>query len=104
MLAAPALSQADLPTPAELDYAPELAILVALERCVPLAVAALTSSHPALRDGLDLDERDSTPLLSWLADDITRQLDALGVSLARYRQAFAYARRLKSPTSDDVPF
>jgi hypothetical protein len=87
MLAAPSLTEADLPTPAELDFAPELAILVALERC-----------------GLDLDERDATPLLSWLADDITRQLEALGVSLARYRQAFAYARRLKSTAPDDTPF
>jgi hypothetical protein len=105
MLAAPSLSDADLPTPAELDYAPELAILVALERSVPLAVVALIAAHPALRDGLDLDERDTTPLLSWLADDIARQLEALGVSLSRYRQAFAYARLRQTSTTipDEVP-
>lgn len=103
MLAAPRLCDADLPTPAELDYAPELAILVALERSIPLATAALLSAHPALRDGADINQRETTPLLSWLADDIARQLDALAISLTRYRQAFAYARRLKNAPAAAVP-
>ena len=62
-----------------LPAAPELAILVALERTLPLAVTVLTTvqrEHPV---------GDLATLRAWLADDLARQLDEVAAKLTRYR-------------------
>ena len=74
----------DRPLPA----APELAILVALERTLPLAVTVLTTAqreHP---------RSDVARLRAWLAHDLARQLEELVAALARYRHLVAPPRPL----------
>jgi len=85
-----------LPTSRELGYAPELAILAAIESAVDLALVALVAAQPELHpnaDGRDLVSTDAGAA----ADAVIGRAQALVLAIAAYRAAL-------HDQHDDWPF
>ncbi len=96
------MSPRPAPTPAELADAPELAILVALDAIVDLALRTLVSEHPQLADPeCPAWARQNSP-----AGDAAHRVLAtarpLCNALEAYRRAVATAR--DDPTDTDPSF
>ena len=94
-----------IPTPGDLDRAPELAILAALDLTLELATAALVCAHPELCD----PERPywiSSPTRSLtLAKTLVRRAHGLQRAIRAYRRALeTRPRHEESPDLDDLDF
>ena len=93
------------PTPDDLECAPELAILAALDHTLELAIAALVCAHPELRDperpyGLGPPTHSLT-----LAKTLVRRTHGLQRAICAYRKALEIRpRREESPHLDDLDF
>ena len=93
-----------LPTPGELDDAPELAALVVLEVAAETARRALLASHAALRDGEAAPRLDQTPSAApAIALHIITLADALGRRVPAYRDALLreHVERLRAAAGHD---
>jgi hypothetical protein len=92
-----------VPTPDDLERAPELAILAALDHTLELATAALVCAHPELRD----PERPywlASPTRSLaLATSLLRRTHGLQRALHAYRRALEIRRRHENSTDLDAP-
>lgn len=73
-----------LPTPPELDQAPELALIAVLEFTLEIAVQALVAAHPQLCDHQRPYWIPQTPS-SMIAEVIVSTVDSLKQSLHDYR-------------------
>ena len=94
-----------IPTLDDLDRAPELAILAALDHTLELATAALVCAHPELCD----PERPywiSSPTRSLtLAKTLVRRAHGLQRAIRSYRRALeTRPRHEESPDLDDLDF
>jgi hypothetical protein len=74
-------------TPDELDRAPELAILSALEATLELAAIALACAHPELRDPDSPNSHRPNPPGLAIANTLARRSRALQRALRTYRRA-----------------
>jgi hypothetical protein len=98
-------SPAPPPTPSELDDAPELAILAALDHALDLALRALVSAHPQLGDpDCPSWAQDSSPA-PLAADRIVVACVHLAHALEAYRRAVAPPPRCPpDPDPEQLPF
>jgi hypothetical protein len=85
-----------LPTGHELRYAPELAILAAIESAVDVAIVALVAAQPELQPNADGRDRVSTDAGA-AADAVIARAQALVSAIADYRAAL-------HDQHDDWPF
>jgi len=76
-----------LPTPAELDEAPELAILAALDDTLAIALRALVATYPQLGDSECPAWVREASAASDAADRILRASKRLAHALDAYRRA-----------------
>jgi hypothetical protein len=76
-----------IPTPDDLDRAPELAILAALEHTLELAARALACAHPELRDPDSPNSHRPNPPGLAIANTLARRSRALQRALRTYRRA-----------------
>jgi hypothetical protein len=86
MTVTPELPSGWLPTPHQLERAPQLAILVALDSTLEVAICALQVAHP------ELDDDPESPY--WVArpdrhaaEKLLELIDRLRTAIARYRKA-----------------
>ncbi|MEW5705154.1 MAG: hypothetical protein AB1781_11310 [Pseudomonadota bacterium] len=82
-----------LPTPPELDEAPERAILAALEATLHLTMATLAADYPEIFETEGLRETEHPFLPAWVADAIASQSRALLDTLETYRHALEVNNR-----------
>ena len=87
-----------MPTPYEVDRAPELAVLAALDSTLEAAKRALFAAHPELCDERIL--RYGSPSVISGARLVSRATK-LQVALLRYRQAVLSESPLESEATDD---
>lgn len=80
-----------LPTPDDLDHAPELAVLAVLDSALATAQTTLLWTHAELRSGDDACPHPQTAAL-WVARAMLPMLGVLGQQIERYRQALEYER------------
>jgi hypothetical protein len=94
-----------IPTPDDLDHAPELAILAALDHTLAVSVAALAGAHPELGDPerpywLGLPSRSVT-----IAKTLIRRALGLQRTIRAYRRALEIRRpQVDSTNRDDLDF
>ena len=93
-----------LPSRDELDESPEMAILVALEHTLALAMASLIAANPDLAAPDEL-YGGGTPRLPhvWIADTLIEHASALRVALRHYRLALDAWRQRRDEDLDDLP-
>ena len=86
MTATPDLPSGWLPTPPQLEQAPELAVLVALDSTLEVAACALQVAHPEIDDDPEcpywVARRDRL-----IAENLLILIDKLRTLIARYRKA-----------------
>jgi len=87
------------PTPDDLDYEPQLAVLFALGADLDVAAMALIASHPELRDGTGETAPGSTASLARACVLVARDLQGL---LEIYRHALERPPRRPAPLDDEV--
>ena len=85
-----------LPTPAELDEAPELAILAALDGTLAIALRALVAAHPQLGDSECPAWVRRASAASDAADRILHASKRLANALDAYRRAVTPHRDAKT--------
>ena len=88
-----------LPTPYELNDAPELAVLAALDFTLEVATRALIAAYPELCED-KLPRYRIKPVIC--GDRILSRAIKLQVALARYRQAVFHQDPLDSDATDDL--
>lgn len=94
-----------VPTPDDLEHAPELAILAALDHTLALAATALACVHPELRDPERPYWLGSPTRSVALATSLLRRTHRLQRALPAYRRAVEIRRRRADPTApDDLDF
>ena len=94
-----------IPTPDDLDRAPELAILAALDHTLELATAALVCAQPELCDPERPYWLGSPTRSLTLAKTLVRRTHALQRAIRAYRRALEMRRRHENPTElDDLDF
>lgn len=95
------------PTPPEIDRAPEVALLAALDHVLDVTMAAVVAAHPNLADDEPFYRQLHRPEVK-AADAILTRAARLRDALDRYRRALAelHARgdQEPDPASDDIPF
>ena len=93
------------PTPDQLDDAPELAIVAALQATLEASESALFAANRELEcDDRHLDERDLQPPRVWIACAILESIAQLSHLLSRYRRAIDLAAQQRLAQFDDLPF
>lgn len=93
----------EIPPPPELDHAPELAVLAALEAALLAARFALIATHPPLRDA-ECTAGEDAPDSYWIALVFLTLADQLADVLGGYRCAIARERCGSRDRDDDLPF
>ncbi len=94
-----------LPTPDDLNDAPELSIVAALEAILHVAETAIWAANRELDGGASpFDDGDPQPPRVWIADTILEHIEQLTISLARYRRAIKRARERAYEQFEDLPF
>ena len=94
-----------IPTPGDLDRAPELAILAALEHTLAVSVAALAGAHPELGDPERPYWLGSPSRSVTIAKTLIRRALGLQRTIRAYRRALEIRRQLEGSTSlDDIDF
>ena len=94
-----------IPTPDDLDRAPELAILAALDHTLAVSVAALAGAHPELCDPERPYWLGSPTRSVTIAMTLIRRTRGLQRAIRAYRQAVEIRRRLEDSTDlDDIDF
>lgn len=91
-----------LPTPGELDHAPELAIVAALDEILELTLRTLASLHPQLGDAECPHWARSPSAASEAAHRILAAARTLADALGAYRSVVA--RRRGDPIETDPAF
>lgn len=81
----------------ELQSAPQLALLSAIDHVLVVVVDALRAAHP------EIDDDDSAYLSLWVAADIIRRIHALQLVLGHYHAAIADELH-DFDVADDIPF
>jgi|APFre7841882630_1041343.scaffolds.fasta_scaffold460135_1 hypothetical protein len=76
-----------IPTPDQLDDAPELAVLAVLEHALDAAANAVVAMHPELRSGCPLDDELPKNPAVWVAYELTDRARTLRDAIRRYRVA-----------------
>jgi hypothetical protein len=76
-----------IPTPDQLDDAPELAVLAVLESALDAATTAVIAMYPELRSGCPLDHELPRNPAVWVAYELTDRAHALRDAIRRYRIA-----------------
>lgn len=93
------------PTPDQLNDAPELAIVAALQATLEASEAALFAANRELEfDDRPLDESDLQPPRVWIAHAILESIQQLNHLLSRYRHAIERAEQRRLARFDDIPF
>lgn len=94
-----------VPTPDDLDRAPELAILAALDHTLELATAALVCAHPELCDPERPYWLGSPTRSLTLAKTLVRRTHGLKRAIRAYRRALEIRPRPEDSTDlDDIDF
>ena len=94
-----------IPTPDDLDRAPELAILAALDHTLAVSVAALAGAHPELGDPERPYWLGSPSRSVTIAKTLIRRALGLQRTIRAYRRALEIRRQLEGSTSlDDIDF
>jgi len=94
-----------IPTPDDLDRAPELAILAALDHTLAVSVAALAGAHPELGDPERPYWLGSPSRSVTIAMTLIRRTRGLQRAIRAYRRAVEIRRRLEDSTDlDDIDF
>jgi hypothetical protein len=91
-----------LPTPEELDAAPELAILAALEATLALTIVALQAAHP--ETWCEPHPFRAPPPDARAAQGLIAAARRLGTDLLEYLDMLRRSRPPLPPSSDDIPF
>ena len=73
-----------LPTPAEIERAPSLAIVSVLDTSLDIALVTVAAAHDELHASADGRDRASSPA-SRAADEVIIAIQALAVALSDYR-------------------
>jgi hypothetical protein len=93
-----------IPTPAELDEAPELALLHALDEILDLVPRVLVAAHPELADPDAPFWVREAPRTTRKANDIVATTHRLQQHLRDYRTAIARARDQRRKADPEIPF
>lgn len=94
-----------LPTPDDLNDAPELSIVAALEAILHVAETAIWAANRELDGGASpFDDGGPQPPRVWIADTIFAHIDQLSLSLIRYRRAIERERERAHAQFEDLPF
>jgi hypothetical protein len=94
-----------IPTPDDLDRAPELAILAALDHTLELAAAALAGAHPELCDPERPYWLGSPTRSLTIAKTLVPRIRGLQRAIRAYRRALEIRRpQLDSTDRDDLDF
>jgi hypothetical protein len=94
-----------IPTPDEIDRAPELAILAALDHTLELAAAALACAHPELCDPERPSWLDSPTRSTAIAKTLVQRTRRLQRALRAYRRAVETRRRREDSVDlDELDF
>ena len=94
-----------IPTPDDLDRAPELAILAVLDHTLELAAAALAGAHPELCDPERPYWLGSPTRSLTIAKTLVPRIRGLQHAIRAYRRALEIRRRLDGSTGlDDINF
>ncbi len=80
------MNSVEIPTPTDLDRAPELAVIAALDAALKASVFAIIAAHPPLRDD-DAIVGDDTPDSYWVASVFLTLADQLGEAISAYHRA-----------------
>ena len=88
-----------MPTPDELDYAPELAVLAALDSTLEAAIRALIAAYPDLCQD-EIPRCRLEPMIS--GSRLVNRAMRLQVALTRYREAVLRDHAGRSGTTDDL--
>lgn len=86
-----------LPTPPQLEQAPELAVLVALDSTLEVAACAVQVVHPEIDDDPECPYWAAPPD-RLAAENLLVLIDRLRTALARYREALPEA-----PPAEPIP-
>ncbi|HLT02138.1 MAG TPA: hypothetical protein VK001_08155 [Geminicoccaceae bacterium] len=92
-----------IPTPDQLDHAPELAVLAVLDASLQAAVYAVMAEQPGLR-GPDHADLGSVPASHWCAERLVNLADRLLRVIDAYRTALAREHKHRLADRDDQPF
>jgi hypothetical protein len=92
-----------LPTPPELDQAPELALISVLEITLEMTVRALVAAHPQLCDHDRPYWIPQTPS-STIAETIVSKVDSLKQSLHHYRHHINMEMNPCTPEGEGAQF
>jgi hypothetical protein len=95
---------ASLPTPDDLERAPELPVMAVLDSALEMTAYTLQVAHPELV--VDAGHRSGAPPCVSVAEGVLHLIDRLREALSRYR-ASALDRRpssLQLYDPDDLPF
>ena len=94
-----------IPTPDDLDRAPELAILAALDHTLAVSVAVLAGAHPELGDSERPYWLGSPTRSLTIAKTLVRRTHGLQRAIRAYRRALEIRRRhVDSTDLDDLDF
>jgi len=93
-----------IPTPEDLDRAPELAILAALDPTLELAAAALVAAHPELCDPERPAWLGAPTRSAAIAQSLMRKAHGLQRATRDYRRAVEIPPREDPADLDDLEF
>ena len=101
----PDLPSGWLPTPPQLEHAPQLAVLVALDCTLEVAACAVQVAHPEIDDDPECPYWVARPD-RLVAEKLLTLIDRLRIAIARYREALPEAPPAEplhdNPYDDDL--
>ena len=96
------MNRIPIPTPNELDHAPQLAILATLDAALLAAHFAVIAAHPQMRDQQFLPEQ--APDSYWIATVLLASLEELHNAVFAYQQLIQQERQMQDPPDSDLLF
>lgn len=97
------MTELEIPTPHELDKAPELAVLVALDAVLRAAEFAVIAVHPPMRDP-DGNTNEDPPDSYWVASVFVTLAGQLRQAIGAYHATVVREHDRTSSNDDEIPF
>ena len=97
------MTELKIPTPHDLDHAPELAVLVALDAVLGAAEFAVVAVHPPMRDAGDATH-DDVPDSYWVASVFITLAGQLHQAIRAYRETIMRENEHESLDDEGTSF